>query len=73
MKIKHSDPRGGPFVYISSERWRLDNDALKSLYFTISKKLLRLIHLRFLANPLNQTTYTVLVCNFALSCFMKCI
>ena len=40
---------------MTSERWRLDNAALKSLNFSTSKKLLQLVHLRFLANSLNLT------------------
>ena len=40
---------------MTSERWRLDNVALKLLNFSISKKLLQLVNLRFLPNSLNLT------------------
>ena len=42
-------------LVMASERWRLGNVALKSLSFSISKKRLQLVHLRFLAHSLNLT------------------
>ena len=40
---------------MASERWRLGNVALKSLKFSICKKLLQLVHLRFWPNSFNLT------------------
>ena len=61
MKNVKSSERLVVFIFFShdmtSEGRRLDNVALKSLNLSIAKRLLQLVHLRFLANSLNLTTY----------------